>query len=461
LIFEDFTFETASGAVQSSPRWTLATGASPGMTWGGANPPAGTVYAQIGSAASFAAHTTAPTRANQAVEITATYGTGASTMFTGAFLRYKDASNYILAQVSHTGSKQMTVIERIAGTSTTLLTLSAPATGTVAAIKIELIGSRVRAWYDVGSLVDRPPDSAANLAGDPTIVGSWGIYLDGNGTNTMKLTSFAARMLPRAVMAPPMLTMTGASGLNLTAVTLTAATVGTATQIEWEVLPSDPADFPEPYRAITDVGITSHVVWVRPGYTYQARVRSLNTAPGPWSPYVPVGPVGSAGGTGWTSHGWQLDNWPTRVSGTAGDVTPPAAPDTFPAVVPDWVLETSDTASPILITSSTGKDRVAAIEQRPRRGFKFSFDNRQAAEYQLLISFFEAMQAKTRPFNWTHPITGEVFILRFNSDDYTEDYQAYDAQSGSPIAQIAFDVVETTMNVVPVYTFRLLADSSL
>ena len=560
MIAENFTFEYPSSPVEDSPRWSLPTGATSGMTFAGSSPN----ISVVGTGVCVVAHQTKPLKSNQAAELTFQFDdTNTGARSTGVVLRWVDASNNIIASVDHTGSRSMTVIETIAGSSSTLLTVPSPvslapptptasitgsgsttysyrvsafgtygesvpsvaavassapntlsltayvtiswtavagATGyaiygrtdgawrhmasvssgttsyadkgadsptwgiTVqqASIKAEIIGSRVRAWYEAGPAVtDRPPDAAANLAGNPTIIGNWGMMLSADGTNDIVIQSFAARLLPSAVFSPPMLTVTTASGFNLTPVTLAASTLGAPLQIEWEMLPTDSGDFPEPYRAVTDGTVTSHVVFVRHGYPYQARCRGLYASPGPWTPYLNINPIGSPGGTKWDTKAWQESNWPTQIDSTPTESAPPTAPDYFPAVYPEYVMEITEAQATVSVGSVTGKDRQSFPQIRGPRSFKFVFDSRTSSEYQLLIDFFELMQAKVRPWNWTHPLTGEQFILRFNSDDYNVSYTDYSSQLQSPIAKLSFDVIETTINIVPTYTFNLSVNPNL
>lgn len=391
-----------------------------------------------------------------------TGGLAATVDFTGAFVRYQNASNYILAKVDHTGAKTMTVIERIAGADNTLFTLPSPGASSAAAIRIEVVGYRLRAWYEAADRVqDRPPDGGATLNGDPTVVGDWGMYAESNAANTLRITRFFARGLPKAVLAPPAFAVDQAVGCNYVPVTLTVSGLS-APFIDWEILPVDPADFPEPYRDQMPGSATSRIVWVRPGYQYDVRVRSVNVVPGVWNDYKRIGPYGSAGGTGWTSRAWQLVNWPTQAYGTPGDVTPPAADDTFPAGInPDYVFEGEDNTNPIVITSNTGHARSAVTQVRPRRTFKMLFDNRTSGQYQLLIDFFDFMQARTKPFNWTHTFSGEQFVLRFDSDDPEITYKDQSQIPASPIAKLTLPCIESPVGVVPAYAMVLNVDPAL
>jgi hypothetical protein len=117
-------------------------------------------------------------------------------------------------------------------------------------------------------------------------------------------------------------------------------------------------------------------------------------------------------------------------------------------------------AEPSAFISNTGKDSVGQDAVRPRRTFKASFDHRTNNEYQVLIDFFESMQASVSPFQWTEPASGVVYTMRFSGDDYEVVYE--DEAQSSPIGQLSFMFVECPINVVPsTLTVRLLADSSL
>lgn len=396
-------------------------------------------------------------RMNQRAAITFVPGPSFSTVQSGVVLRYKDTSNYILAYA--TGDGHFAVTERVAGTSTNLVVISVTLAA-ICSLQAEVIGTRLRWWFEPNPEVqDRPPDGAVDLGGayDDSFNG-WGIFLQSLG---QPITRFIACELPGAIMPAPALSVAAAPACNFYPITLNFTTTypDTGQNIEWEVLPDDPADFPEPYRAITPATSTSHVIFVRGGYSYQARARVTQT---PWSEYAPVS-AGSLGGTDWTSRPQLLTNWPTEDFATAGQTVPPVADYTFPAIIPDYVLEGVDEIPARISTANMGRDSSSITYRRPRRTFTLKFENRTSGEYQVAIDFFEFCSGKRTPFNWTHPITAEQFVLGFNSDDYERTDKDQSSEEVSAIASISFACIEIPPDgfVVPTLSFDLEMDPTL
>lgn len=218
---------------------------------------------------------------------TGTVGSPATTAYIGVFARYVDANNYVVLYVSQTGTRDAFLAERVGGSTTTLLTLSAvsPDTG-FGALRLEVVGRRARVWYEsqCSYVRDRPPDGAANLtrssADGAGATGSWGMLMEANAAGTaMRITRFRARDLAALLPAPPHLIVDNSySGvLNRTPLTLSASGASSSCrELEWEIAPTDPDDYPEAWHHRTPASATSWVAWVRPGYAYACRVRQAN-----------------------------------------------------------------------------------------------------------------------------------------------------------------------------------------
>lgn len=53
--------------------------------------------------------------------------------------------------------------------------------------------------------------------------------------------------------------------------------------------------------------------------------------------------------------------------------------------------------------------------RRPRRTFTFNFDGMTDADKTTLQTFWNTVHGSSDMFNWTHPQTGEVILVRFDS----------------------------------------------
>ena len=401
MVDTDFDNETL-GAVHSSTRWELGDGSATGLAFTGASGDIQVSMSSTGECREL--HRDEPLTAHQRCAVVmlsaTTHGTEASF---GVVVRYQDGDNYIRAMWDYQAGA-VEVIERIAGVETTLASVSATPTGG-SSLALEVIGRRARLWYETSALLpgDRPPDIAATLTS--LNKGGWGIFADSNATNDARFTRFVARDMPNAVMPPPAFSVQDASdlGISLSPIDAIASGVsGTAGYLEWEVAPADPDDFPEAYTDLTPPTTTSRVFFARPGYAYDLRVReiSVDGVLGVWSSAARV-----------------------TVAGTKAPPDDGLMPaDEFPDAPADYVMPVSQTADFSAVISDTGRERVQGLLIRPRTTIKLTYKNRQGAEIQSLIDFFDEMRGKRKPFKWTHPTTGRVFAMRFDMDDYTIKY---------------------------------------
>jgi hypothetical protein len=261
------------------------------------------------------------------------------------------------------------------------------------------------------------------------------------------------------VLSPPQITVNAASGFNLTAVQLTATGL-TGQFVEWEIVPIDIADWPEAYRALTAGSQTTYCCYVRPGYNYHARARAVSGAPGPWTAPCTISAIGSPGGTGAGAKSYLTTQWP-QVIDTPGPGITAATLDSFPNVTPDWVLETEDAAAPKAVLGTTGHERLSASQIRPRRGFKLMWQDRLDPDVKLVRDFWDFCQARSTPFYWTHPTTAEIFVCRFDADDYDVPFSGFSADKGAALEGLSIPLVEAVVNQIPTYPFRFLANSSL
>jgi hypothetical protein len=444
LIDDDFHSITASTPLGNVPKWDFVSGSSTNLTF-----VAGThqdIELSIGTGTGFGAHINAPDKIHQMIEVKFVFGTGlGSTAFTGGFCLYQDASNYVLIRCNQ-NTRVVTVVEVIAGTPETLVTSPAAAGDAVGgAIRLEIINHRARWWFqtDYRAVDDIPPDGAADLTGTYTEPGQWGVYGNSdNGTNTMRITRFTAKELPAAALPPPSLTVTEAQNLKLAPVTCGISGVSAdAVQLEWDVKPADPDDFPEGYNDYTAASVTSRVLWMRPGYTYDVKVREF---------------LKGGGANPWTT------SQRIVVTGTKQAPSPFTLPnDEFPDVVPDAVLDRSQTAETGSSGTDDGRENFKASYIRPQNTFQLKFTNRTFDEIQQLIDFFDDMTGQQKSFKWVHPISGDQFAMRFTSDDYQLDPVDMNAEGDGAINNIGFDIAEVVEDSVGTLSISLTVDPSL
>ena len=417
IIDTDFS-EESLGALQNSPRWRVGGYASANVSVvaDGENQ----ALACSGGINRYVRETGGPESAHQRAEALFRFAAEPTEM--GLIARFIDDNTHVLAKI-HNSDKSAGIYEVIGGYPNEIGTIAwSGGSADAASLRMEVVGRRVRLWYEQADrpVSDRPPDLAADLTREPDS-GEWGIYFSGGGN--MRLLSFSARDIPSVVMPPPSVSYANASGLSLNFAAFTAGVSGVSgncTDIEWEVYPADPVDFPEAYRDRTAPSVTTRTLWGRPGFAYDVRAREWmnDGSPGPWTDFERV-----------------------LLPGDRAGVLVPVLPSIeFPDVIPDYVLIREQTASVNATISETGHERVLSRQARPRNGFKFVFQNRLHDECQLLIDFFEEMRAKKEPFAWTHPTNGEQFALRFDADNYEIRYDEH-GDAGS-IVYLAFDVME-------------------
>lgn len=440
-ISDQFALETAATSVEDSALWTLGVGSDDDAATFVAVGNSTEVQIAAGGTVRLL-RTDTPESSNQRAEIRFAFADPAVTGWVGVILRYVDVDNYLLARVSHSATPSLTLIERIAGADSTLATVLSPGSAPGGAIRLEVVGARARLWYEPAArdVTDRPPDAAVALAsgGDEATAYGWGMYLECAGANTMSVERFHAADLPDVVQPAPYVTVAGAPDYAMSTITATVTGISTLAWpydwLEWEIYPAERQDLPEAYRDIADVSLTTRVFLVRSGYTYDVRVRGISTD-------------GSA--SVWTAM--------ERVTATGTQTLPTAftmPTETFPDITPDYVLDREQTSDVASHESETGRERTAWRGVRPRNTFSLVFENREDAEAQSLIDFFDRMQGQNLPFQWTHPITGDVYAMRFAGDDYNAD-SADILWSGS------FDIVECATGVDSEITLVLEVDPSL
>jgi hypothetical protein len=371
-----------------------------------------------------------------------TFGSVATIARLGVFGRYADASNYVLLYADLAGTQQAKLVERVAGVDTVLLTLAAVSPGTAkGALRLELIGRRARVWYEsqCSYVRDRPPDAGATLAsgGSDAAPGGWGVYMEANAAGTaMRLTRLRLRDL--GAMAPPAPHFTAADNsgtFDLSPLTLTAAGVsGSCRELEWEVAPADPQDWPEVLRPVTPAGTTSVVLMVGSGYAYDCRVREARTD-GTFSD--------------WTD--WQ------RV--TAAGVKPPATPAVMPVIpfpqtpfLNSYPMPRTHSGSVLSTQATGGRENRVAAWGRPRAAFTLTFEYRNPADTLRLVEFFNEMKAQEGSFHWIHPQTGESYAMRFASDDIRWENTGHavsftSTQPGESLSRMSMDIEEIESGV--------------
>lgn len=401
MIRDDFHAIPASTALGSSVDYEALSGT--GMTF-----VPGTrqdIELSVNGTTNFGNHVTAPLGLHQSVEIKSIFGTSlGSTSFTGVFARYIDGSNYVLARINH-NTRQAELIERIAGSNTTLISLSLTAGGSEigASIRLELVGQRARLFFEphYRAIQDMPPDAAANLAGTygPDLPGKWGLYMaSDSGSATLRIAGFAARDLPSVVMPAPSLLVESATGYRFSPLSASVTGVaGTDVELEWEVYAADADDWAEAYKDRTIPTVTSRVFWVRQGFGYYVRVRAIAVDGTPWD--------------------WEVAG-PTLATGSKLATGSSTLPDeTFPDIIPSYVLRWEPESQSNAVVGETGRARVSASFTRPRNKWGLVFENRTREELIPLRDFFKRMRGMATPFQWEHPISGTMYAVRFQKDD--------------------------------------------
>jgi phage-related protein len=444
-ITDDFSEETATAAIEDSDAWELGTGSSAGAATFEADGD-GVMGVEFATGTVYALRTDDPDAVNQRAECRFEFANPTINGYVGAICRWVDSDNYVLAQVSHSGTPSLTLVERIAGSNSTLATVSAVGAGAPGgAVRLEVIGNRARVWYESAQrdVSDRPPDAAADLAssGSSTASYAWGLYLSCGAANTMRVEKFQAADLPDKVFPPPDFTVADASDSAYAFSPITVEVAGISTLappawLEWEIYPADDADMPEAYRDVTDASLATRVFFVRSGYAYDVRVRAVNQD-------------GTAGA--WTAL--------TRVTAGGSQVLPaaPALPtEVFPDITPDYVLERVQETETDSSAAESGRERHTAGPSfvRPRNRFGLTFARRSDEEAMELLNFFKKMQGANLPFQWTHPISGTVYAMRFAGDDYSEE-------SEDIFWSLGFEIEEVIVGTATTITLSLAVDDTL
>lgn len=395
----------------------------------------------------FVAFYASPDGVHQAVEVLIRKGNSgsASVVKAGVFLRYDDVNNHIKAYFNR-ATQRLEIVQVVAGTPTTLAnpaTTAEPGSDGVS-VRIEAMGWRLRWWFNprYAPCADQPPDGAVNLLtapSDPDDVGEWGIYLETNGTNDLAVTHFQARELPSIALPPPDVTLTNASGFNFAPLSITIATTPTnALELEWEIAPADIDDFAEAYVDRTPASTISRVVWARKGYTYDVRVRALDSLGGigPWTDAVQI-----------------------VASGTKVDPAAAIYPDDdYPDVVPDYVLEHEQTADATGLVASTNRERLLSNQKRPRRRWTLQYTNRDKSEMKQLRDTFNFCQGRVKPLKFLLP-SGEQVAIRFDQDELEMDVA--DEGQDSPLVNVSVQLIEVVLGVVGTFDLTLTLDDSL
>lgn len=433
---DDFHSNTATASLSTSPRWAF-TADSPvsAMTF-----EVGTyqdIVVRNGSGESFGRFLTNPDSINQCLEITAFFDPSPmATIRTGVFCRYTNKDNCVLAYIDHT-SKKGRLVERISG-SDTVLYETAASVEDGASIRVEVIGSRARVFWQGQRrpVFDYPPEFAVDLAGSypETSTYKWGMYFLSGGINSAQIQRCFVRDLPDRVLPAPTLFIEDAGGFNFRP--LSVAVAGPSTTAichEWQIIPIDADDWAEMYSDTTIPSITSRVFFLRDGYQYIVRFRTHQT---------------DGTTTDWVSNSVTMSG--TKVAPTA-DTLPD---EVFPDVTPDYVLARTQRSSVDAVISDSGRERLITHWKTPKNSWMLKFETREKAEIQTILDFFDRMKGRLGEFAWTHPTTGTQYAVRFDSDDISaEAFEATSSDSSDftghlfnlsvPITEIKVDAEST------------------
>lgn len=376
----------------------------------------------------------------------ATYG---STAKAGLFVRLSATSDFIRVVVNlNTG--RLEIHERVSGTYTLLAnpTLQFSPSNLGCTVKVAVIGRYLSYWYNprMYACDDEPPMGTATLSREPADSDpplEWGIYMESNVADAdFRAVRFTAYELPDKQLPAPSVTFENAANYNFTCITATASSIPSGTlHLEWEVAPIDVDDYPETIRERTIIGMNPRKFWVRDGYVYEVRVRSINAygAPGKWST-------------------------PQRItaSGTKVAPTAPTYPDdVFPDVEATYVMEHQQASSLESTESGTDRERFVSMPGSPRarRSWSVRFENKLQDEIIRLRQFYDLMSGQLRPFQYEHPETGEILVVRFASANNTIDVIDEGDPSAVYTAEVSF--IEVLVGNVGTLAVTLELDSSL
>jgi hypothetical protein len=254
----------------------------------------------------------------------------------------------------------------------------------------------------------------------------------------MLITAWTGTDLPRDLLRPPHLTMSyDAQYYRFSPVTVAVSGVDAGTSwLEWEVHPADEDDFPEAYRDKTDAATTSRVLYLRPGYSYDIRVREIS----------------DTGAAGAWAEATQLTVTGTKVSPGAANLPTTS----FPDIDPDWVIERRQDEPGHIHESDHGRQAAVGRWPRPRNRWRLSFTNRTAEDLQSLIDFHDRMAAQTTPFTWTHPTTGNSYAVRFGNDAAEPTWG--EVSPDDQLGDLELELVEVVYGISTTLTLSLELD---
>ncbi len=426
----DFEFET-NGNVENSLDWNYASGSNLDIEF------------LKSSGTTFAGYQSFPTTPHQSVEAKFHFKTTGATVKTGVFVRYVNSSNYVLLAVDHT-TRQSTLVERIDGSDNVLATdpLAAEADSGGCAVKLEVIGRRVRYWFQPQRrpVEDVPPLGAADLNGNYNDVGIWGLYSTASAANDAEIQFFTARDLPSNCLPAPTFTVQSAPAMKLTPYTLTAGDLAPKVMLlHWEVCPLDDDDFCEVFTQTTIAGIATITVYVRPGFRYTARVRDekTNGLLGEWVEFEFV------------------------ATGSKSVVSTPTLPDEqFPDVRPDYAMPRQNSAITNATVASSGRETVRSGDVDVRSSWTLGFRNRPKEEIKQLENFFKRMRASAGIFKWIHPSNGKTYIARMGADEFSISVKDRNTQ-GKPIGDCEVQIMEARMGDAASLDLEFAGDDNL
>lgn len=348
----------------------------------------------------------------------------------GVFARFVDADNHVRLVVDR-DTRQAELIERIDGVDSVLASPSttSPGGSTGFSLALEVIGRRARIWFETHrrQTEDIPPLTAVDLeAGEPTISGQWGVYGFNDGPSNAEIQRFIAKDLPAIHLPPPTLHVSDATDLdvNLVPIHVSVSDVpSNARLIWWEMYPQDPDDWPECQQVQTDPSITSLEFYGRPGYSYLVRARAELT-------------------TGLFSD-WEEET----ILADGEKVSPelPTFPDyEFPDVMPDEIIECTQSWNVITKTMQSGFHTASALAPGAPRAWRLTFKNRLKDEIVLLERFIKKTKGSQHAFQWNDRY-GVKRAVKFGQEELVlapVDHQMTD--EAPPITTVEITLIEIT-----------------
>lgn len=85
---------------------------------------------------------------------------------------------------------------------------------------------------------------------------------------------------------------------------------------------------------------------------------------------------------------------------------------------PDASVQSMSKENPALKSEAEGGyvSSRPRFTRKPRRTFTIGYTSLNHADYQLLTNFWDQVQGSSQKFEWTHPDTSEIIVVRF--DEY-------------------------------------------